>query len=162
MAVDTSKVTDRRALSFATLADVVVDAERIAASDRAGTLRRTGNWTAAQILNHVSSFMEFPFDGYPPELASPPWFVKLIMKFMKGKYLKGLPAGVSIPRIPGGTVGAVDGPIDLALARFKKAAQRMEKTPPAIPNPIFGPITHQEWVQLQCLHAQLHFSFLHP
>jgi hypothetical protein len=163
MTIDTAHVADRRALSFHTLAEAVSDAERIAASDREGTLRRAGNWTASQVMNHVAAFMEYPYDGYPPELSSPPWFVKFVLKMMKAKYLRGpLPKGVRIPKVPGGTVGVVDGPTDAAQARFRRAAERMQQSPPPMPNPVFGPLTHEEWMQLHCRHAELHFGFLHP
>ncbi|HEX2837719.1 MAG TPA: DUF1569 domain-containing protein [Phycisphaerales bacterium] len=163
MPIDTTNVTDCRVLRFESMADVLADAERIAASDRAGTLRRTGNWTAAQAMNHVSAFMEYPYDGYPKELSTPPWFVRVILKLMKNKYMKGpLPKGVKIPKIPGGTVGATDGPIDAAMVRFKKAAARLKASAPTVANPIFGPMSHEEWVQLHCRHAELHFGYLHP
>lgn len=163
MPIDTTNVTDYRTLKFSSLADVLADAERIAASDRAGTLRRTGNWTAAQNFNHIAAFMEYPYDGYPAELSNPPWFVRVILKLMKSKYMRGpLPRGVKIPKIPGGTVGATDGPVDAAVMRLKKAAERLKVAAPTVPNPVFGPLSHEEWVQLHCRHAELHFGYLHP
>ncbi len=27
-------------------------------------------------------------------------------------------------------------------------------------SPVFGQLTHDEWVQMHCRHAELHFSFL--
>lgn len=163
MAIDTKHVSDRRSLSFVSLTDAVAEADRIAASDSAGTLRRTGNWSPAQVLNHVSAFMEYPYDGYPKELSAPPWFIKVVLRIMKNKFMRGpLPVGVKIPKIPGGTVGATDGSTADAIARFKKAVDRLAKTPPAMPNPVFGHLSHQEWMQLHCRHAELHFGFLQP
>ncbi|MFO0832676.1 MAG: DUF1569 domain-containing protein [Phycisphaerales bacterium] len=162
MAVHTGKVTDRRELSFGTLADAVADAERIACAEKAGTLRRSGNWTAGQAINHVAAFMEYPFDGYPREMSAPPWIVRVLVKPLKSRYLRRLPAGVRVPGVPGGTVGAEDGPVDAAVARLAQAARRLQATAPQAPNPVFGTMTHGEWLQINCRHAELHFSFLHP
>jgi hypothetical protein len=45
----------RRALHFDTLGDVLRDVDRIVAAERAGTLRRTGNWTVGQTLGHLAT-----------------------------------------------------------------------------------------------------------
>lgn len=159
--VNTKTVTDRRALSFATMADVRAEASRILAAERAGTLRCAGNWTTAQVFNHVAAWMEYPYDGYPGK--GPPWFVKVMAKLMKkGILTKPLQAGFRLPGVPGGTYGIDDGPVDAAYERLVRATQRMEKAPPSIPNPVFGPLTHAEWQRLNIGHAELHFSFLHP
>jgi hypothetical protein len=159
--VDTKKVTDRRPLKFATLADVRADAAKVVAAERAGSLHRTGNWTAAQVFNHVAAWMEYPYDGYPGN--GPPWFVKIMGRFMKkAVFTKPMQAGFRLPGVPGGSFGIEDGPVDSAYERLVRASERMEKGPPSIPNPVFGPLTHAEWQRLNIGHAELHFSFLHP
>jgi len=37
--------------------------------------------------------------------------------------------------------------------------ERLRAGPPARPNVIFGPLTHDEWIQLHLRHAELHLSF---
>lgn len=159
--INTKSVTDRRTLKFATLADLRAEAARIIAAERAGSLRRSGNWTTAQVFNHVSAWMEYPYDGYPGK--GPPWFVRLMGRFMKrAVFTRPLPAGFRLPGVPGGTYGIDDGPADAAYERLMRACERMEKGPPSAPNPVFGPLTHAEWQRLNAGHAELHFSFLHP
>lgn len=161
--VDTSKVTDRRALNFATFAEIRRDLEALEAAHRAGTLRTTGNWKPGQVLSHIAAFMSYPYEGYPAELGTPPWLIRVILKAQKNKFIhKRMPVGVKIPGVRGGTVGADDAPFEQASARLRSAMDRMEKAPPAINNPIFGPLTHEEWMQMQCRHAELHLGFLHP
>jgi Protein of unknown function (DUF1569) len=161
--VDTAKVTDRRTLRFETFADVRRDLDALASAHRAGTLRTAGNWTPGQILSHLAAFMEYPFDGYPPELPSPPKILALLLRFMKNKYLyKGLPVGVKIPGIPAGTVGQTDAPFDDALKRLRSAIDRLNAVAPAGPNPVFGVMTHDEWKAMNLRHCELHLSFLHP
>ncbi len=160
--IDTAKVTDRRTIHFATPADVRADAQRIAAADRAGTLRRTGNWTAGQTFGHLAAWIDYPYDGYPPQLRAP-WFIKLILRFQKKKFLRGpMPTGVRIPKLADGTLATDLLPLDEGLARLLRAWDRLEKSAPPGPNPIFGHIPHEEWKTLHLRHAELHLGFLHP
>lgn len=162
MAIDTKSVTDRRSLRFNSLSDIRTDLNALEAAHRAGTLRTSGNWTPGQNVAHLANWVSYPYDGYPHSLGKPPWFVKFVMKFLKNKYLYGkLPVGVKIPNVPGGTVGADDIAFDAALVKFRLELDRLNKAPPSIPNPIFGPMTHEEWKTLHARHAELHLSFLH-
>jgi hypothetical protein len=163
MAQDTSKVADRRVLTFASFAEVGADLDRLEAAERAGTLRHTGNWTPGQVFTHLAAFMAYPFDGYPPELANPPWIIRFILKLSKGRYLyKRMPAGLKIPGIPAGTVGARDVPCAQGLAELRRHMQRLDQIAPSNPSPIFGPMTHEEWKSLNLRHCELHLGFLHP
>jgi hypothetical protein len=160
--IDTKHVTDVRTLKFASSDDVLADATRLVEAERAGTLRRTGNWTLGQTFAHVAAFMDFPYDGYPPNLR-PPWFVKALGPLLKRRFLYGrLPRGVKIPKVPGGTVGADNVPSDEGFARLKRSWARLDAAPPNVPNPVFGKLTHEEWKTLHCRHAELHFGFAHP
>jgi hypothetical protein len=53
-------------------------------------------------------------------------------------------------------------PFEQSMARMRKclariaAGERMTR-----PNPLLGPMTHDEWVRMQCGHCQLHLGFLH-
>lgn len=162
MSVNTKRA-ERRSLTFSRLSDVAAEVERLLAADRAGTLRHTGNWTPGQTFAHLAAFMEYPYDGYPASLAHPPWIVRFIMKGRKNKLLRGpMPAGVRIPGIKGGTEGADPAPTPDAGARLLRAIGRIDKAPPSIDNPIFGPLTHDEWRALHCRHAELHLGFLFP
>ena len=55
-----------------------------------------------------------------------------------------------------------------ARSRYPTEAQRksvfakLDKTPPATPNVIFGPLTHEEWKAINLRHAELHLGFVHP
>jgi hypothetical protein len=160
--VDTAKVTDRRSLRFESFKQLWTDVERCAAAERAGRLRCTGNWTFGQILGHLASWASYPYDGYPRPME-PPWFIKLILKSRKKKYLWGeMPRGVRIPRVEGGTIGTEVVSTDEGLARLRRALERLDTAPPAAPNLIFGPLTHEEWRAINLRHAELHLGFVHP
>lgn len=163
MPIDTKAVTDRRSLAFNAFADIRRDLDALEGGQRAGTLRAAGNWTPGQIFTHLAAFINYPYDGYPPELAHPPLMIRLILKVMRKKFLHGrMPAGVKIPRIPNGTMGMRDVPFDEGLGILRRALDRLEKSPPNAPNPIFGPLSHEDWMSIHKRHAELHLSFLHP
>jgi hypothetical protein len=160
--VDTANVTDRRKLRFGSPDELMADVERLVAADRAGTLRQTGNWTLGQTLGHLGSWVSFAYDGYPPELR-PPWFIRTFVPLLKGKFTKGvLPAGFRIPKVSGGTVATERLSTDEGIARFHHGWDRLRKAPPGIPNPVFGRLTHLQWIDLHLRHAELHLGFLHP
>lgn len=159
--VDTG-TAEHRKLRFQSSAQMWAEIDRIVAAARAGRLRRTGNWEAGQILNHLAAWASFPYDGYPAKL-NPPWFVRLLMKGKKKKYLyDGLPAGVRIPGVEGGTAATEPTSLDEGLARMRKAWDRLDRSPPTSPNPLFGPMSHDEWKAVHLRHAELHLGFLHP
>src|SRR5213079_583715 len=102
---------------------------------------------------------DYAFDGYPPPLH-PPLIIKMILKLRKNSFLRGpMPAGVNIPRIAGGTMGTDVLSLDEGLSRFRLAMERLRSTAPSIPSPIFGPLTHDQWIGLNLRHAELHLSF---
>lgn len=159
--IDTAKSPGFRTLRFNTLDDALAEAERLVAADRAGTLERYGNWTLGQNLSHIASFMNYPYDGYPKELGKPPAIILFLIKLRKKAFLsKALPRGFKIPKVQGGTVGVLDIPSDQALAMFRSAVERLKTAPPAVPNPVFGPLTHDEWKALHMRHAELHLGYL--
>jgi hypothetical protein len=161
--INTKSVSDRRSVRYGSVNEVLGDLDTLDAAMRAGTLRTSGNWTPAQIYNHLAAFIEYAFDGYPEGFRAPPAVVRFVMKFMKKKYCFGsMPVGLKIPRVPRGTVGQDDGPPDAAMARLRRALQRIEATAPTRPSHLFGRMTHEEWKGLNLRHCELHLSFLHP
>jgi len=159
--VDTGKVAGRRELHFATLADLVADVDHLADLDRAARLQQLGNWTLGQTLGHLAAWNNFPFDGYP--LKEPPLPIKLILRLSKRRFFRGpMPAGVKIPGIDGGTKAFEPLETDEGLHRFHRAIERLRSTPPPLPNPIFGHLSHDEWMTLALRHGELHLSFFKP
>ena len=151
---------ERRQLRFETIDDALTDAGRLAAAEREGRLQRLGNWTLGQALGHLASWANFALDGYPDSIR-PPLPVRMILRLMKNRVLtKGMMPGTRIGRLPGGTVGLEVLSTEDGLARFRAAMDRLRREPPTIVNPVFGPLTHEQWIQLNLRHAELHLSFL--
>ena len=157
-----TKSAEHRKLRFETLEQMRAEAEKIAVGERAGTLRCTGNWTAGQTFNHLATWIEFGYDGFPSSLR-PPWIVKLVIKLLKGRMLKvGLPKGVRIGKIPGGTLGIEQVSLEDGLRRLNAAIDRATKSAPTQPSPVFGAMSHQDFIRGTLRHAELHMGFLHP
>lgn len=158
--IDTRKVEGRRTLRFETPGDAVREAERLAAAEREGRIRALGNWSLGTALNHLGAWAEYPFGGYPAEVANPPWFVKAIARLMKGRFArKPMPAGMRIPTIPAGTMATEQASTEDGLARVRAAFTRLEREAPTRPNPVLGPLSHEEWRGMNTRHAELHLSF---
>lgn len=158
--IDTRKA-DRRRLRFETLAEAIAEAEALAAAEVAGGLRGVGNWSLGQAISHVAFWAELPFVGYPPEVR-PPWAMRLMMKLVKPLMLsRGMPAGVRIPGVEGGTLGADDAPAGEAATRMRRAFERLDHERPDCENPLFGRMPHCDWRRLNQRHAELHLGFFH-
>ena len=117
-----------------------------------------GNWTLGQTLGHLASWADYSYDGVPLKV---PFFVKLIMRPMKRRFLRGpMPAGRNIPKVPGGTLATEPLSTEEGLARIRRSFSRLRDEPPTRPHLLFGPLTHEQWIQLHLRHAELHLSFL--
>jgi hypothetical protein len=83
------------------------------------------------------------------------------MRPMKKRFLyQSMPAGVRIPRTPGGTFGMEVMSVDEGLDRYRRALARLKAEAPQRRHPIFGEMTHDEWIAGQLRHAELHLSFV--
>jgi hypothetical protein len=155
--IDTKRV-QRRELRFRSLDDLEAELSRIESAERRGVLRTLGNWTPGQILGHLATWVGFTYEGNP---LRPPWLIRMVLKGRKGRYLgEGLPAGVRIPKVPGGTLGTDPLPFDEGLVRYRTRLEQLRRETPVRPNVIFGPLTHEEWIRLHLRHAELHLGFL--
>ncbi len=159
--IDTAKATDRRNLRFNSIDELLADIDRIVESDKKGTLRHIGNWTAGQIFGHIAGWIDYAYEGYPTKV---PWFIRMFIRPKRTKYLReGLPAGVRIPRAEGGTYATQAYPTAEGADRLRKALRRLKSREPArYDSPAFGKLTDDERIALNLRHAELHLSFLHP
>jgi hypothetical protein len=158
--VDTAKVPGRRALRFETIDQVLADADRLIEAERAGKLRRLGNWSLGQTLGHLGTWVEYSYTGAP---LSVPFFIKWLLRLQKKKFLyTPMRAGAKIPGVPGGTLATDAMPTDQAVEKFRQAWERLRIEAPTALNPILGRLTHQEWTALSLRHAELHLGFLLP
>ena len=154
--------TQRRKLRFETIDDALAEAERLVVTEREGQLLLAGNWPLGLTLGHLATWANFAFDGYPPEVRAPAP-VRMILRLMRGRILsKGMMPGVRIRGIPDGTLGLEPRAPEEGLAELRQAFERLRTRAPRIDNPAFGRLTHEQWVQLNLRHAELHLGNLVP
>ena len=160
--VQTATSVQRRTLRFETLDAAIAEAERLATVERQGKLRRAGNWPLGQTLGHLATWAAFALDGYPPEVH-PPFPIRLVGRMMRNRILtKGMMAGIKVGRIPGGTLGLEPMDAEEGLRRLREIYARLQATRPAIANPVFGELSHGQWIQLNLRHAELHLGYQVP
>jgi hypothetical protein len=156
MAVDTTKIENRRKLHFQTIEDILGDVERL----NQGKVKALGNWSGGQILKHLSVVMNGSIDGVPTRLG---WPIRLLGRLVKGWVLtKGMKPGFQLK----GSMAEVLVPPATSwedgLQMFRHAIHRLQTETKREPSPFLGTMTRAEWDQLHCRHAELHLSFLVP
>ena len=156
MPVDTAKVEGRRTLKFNSLDDIVAELERL----NLAKLRTIGNWSPGQILRHLSVPMEWSLDGAK---VKAPLIIRFFGWFIKKRFLRNpMPAGFVLPKdtadhlVPGETSW------EEGLRILRASIHRLKSESQRHPSPFLGELTHEQWEQLHCRHAELHLSFLIP
>lgn len=152
--VDTKTVQGRRTLHFASLDEVVADAENLVASPDTTML---GNWPLDQLLTHLATAINGSIDGMP---ARAPWFIRLAAPLLKGYVLKrGMQAGFKLPKEAEPRFFPSAGSKEAALDMLRRAAARVQNERMTAPHPAFGRMTNEEWMKIHLRHAELHLSF---
>ncbi len=147
-----------RNLRFSTLHEALEDARRSAEAAQQGRLSTCGNWSPGTLFGHLAFWINAGFDGYPFKVG---FLMRQAGRLMKRQMLSKTPGrGVKIPGAPGGTFGTEVLPTDVGFAQFERAVHRLEAQAPAAPNPLLGPLTHQEWLALHTRHAEGHLGYL--
>lgn len=162
MTVDTKSV-QRRTLRLDSLDALLREAKQLVEAERSGTLIARGNWTLGQMLGHLAAWTDYPYDGYPAEFRPPPWLLRVLLKSMKKKFLtQSLPVGMRLPKVKQGTFGTELLSTEEGLRRLTRSVERLRAGPPSMANPVFGPMTHEEWTAIMLRHGELHCSFFAP
>ncbi|MFK7883841.1 MAG: DUF1569 domain-containing protein [Phycisphaerales bacterium] len=161
-----TKKAERRELKFNCTSCLKKELDAIEASHRAGTLTTTGNWTAAQCFEHCARTWNAAIDGFP-ETFKPPAPIKWAAKlFFKKKAISGqtAPAGIKPPKaVTDALEVGRDADFDEALAHLRAEIARTDAGEQfAKPSPLFGQLSHDEWLNLQLGHCQSHLGFLKP
>jgi hypothetical protein len=158
--VDTAKVTNRRQLHFSSIEEVFPEIDRIVAAENDGSLRESGNWTAGQIMGHLAAWINYSYDGFP--CHKPPWLIRMILRRMLKRYLrKGMPCGQRMRGVPDGTYGTEPLSTLEGSERLRRALKRLQSSEPArFESPGFGKMSHEQRIQLNLRHAELHLGFL--
>lgn len=157
-----STPVQRRPLRFASLDEVVRDAEGLLANG----YEKAGNWDLAQAAGHLAEWMRFPVEGFPKAPAPIRAVFWVLRKTIGRKKLltyietNSFPAGK--PTMPQ-TVPPPGGDARAAVEKLKQSVERLKGyTGEIVPSPLFGRMTKEEAVGMQLVHAAHHLSFLIP
>lgn len=150
---------ERRELKFDNLGEAIAEAERLAANE----VRTTGQHSFGQILNHLALSIEVSTGRVVA--PRPPFMMRLMTPLIKRMVInsKPLQPGVKLPA-NGEAFFWPDQEFDVAAAlqSLKAAVEYYESNGPLEKHPFFGKLTREECDQLNCRHAALHLSFVHP
>ena len=150
---------ERRNLTFQNLDEVVAEVERLAS----GEVRTTGHHSFAEILNHLALSHDVSTGRVvaPP----PPLIMKLMLPLMKRMVINSKPMkpGIKLPAKGESffwPAKSIEVPV--ALEYLKDSIQYYKTKGPLQKHPFFGKLTQAEADELNCRHAALHLSFVHP
>jgi hypothetical protein len=155
--VDTRRVRPRRQVRFQSFDEFLADAERLAERP----VRELGNWTLAQIFDHLARSMNVSVDGTPERF---PWAQRIALRLVRKRIIAhpmmpgyNVPENVAALLRPETTAGLRE-----SLWKLRSAAIRFQATSNFPPHPAFGMLTRDEYHSLALRHAELHLSFIEP
>jgi hypothetical protein len=156
--IKTAKVSGRRELHFASLGDMLADAERLCSTKPVTAL---GNWRLGRALEHLARSIEMSLDGAK---FRPPWYIRWLGPWIKNRMLtQPMRPGFQLPAYAAKyLIPEEECEMHEALAHLHSAVTRLHATTRRHPSPVFGPLTLEEWDQLHLRHAELHLSFFVP
>ncbi len=151
------KSSPRRTLHFDSIADIRNEIDELANTE----VETVGNWSFAQILDHLSNSMNACFDGFNFQA---PWIIRnTVGRLLKNRFVtKPMPAGFKLPKRGRQLLPKEQPDLDEALMRVRTALDRFDREQPSKPHPVLGSLTPEQSVQLNCRHAELHLSFVIP
>jgi hypothetical protein len=156
MPVETKKVVGRRKLDYASLEEVVADAERLSS----GPVQTLGNWSAGQIFKHLALAYNGSVDGLNMKFPLP---LVITARLFKRKLMNmPMPAGFKLPASAAEAVRPEPMSAQEGLAALRAAVERLRREPHRAKHPMFGELTADEWDKIHRTHANLHMSFLVP
>lgn len=147
----------RRPLTLRSADDVLEEIDRLQATG----YDRAGNWSLAQICQHLDKTMTGGLDGFGFKL---PWILRatvgnfLVRRIIKkGRMARFSAPKKVLPRIDGATDDLEV--IDKCRATLRRAAAAAGPLPPY---PLATKMSLDDWKQLQWIHASHHLGFLVP
>jgi hypothetical protein len=155
--VNTRRVSHRRKIRYQSFDDFLADAERLAEH----SVRELGNWTLAQIFDHLARSMNVSVDGTHERF---PWAQRIALRLLRKRIIAhplkpgyNVPENVAVLLRPETTPGLRE-----SLWQLRSAAIRFQAASSFPPHPAFGRLTRDEYHSLALRHAELHLSFIEP
>lgn len=152
---------ERRTLRLDSIDELAAEIDRLVNAQHSGHLEAAGNWTPAQILDHLAVFMEFSYEGFPFRASWPVRAASHLAKWIAWQRFVdwALRPGFRIPNPALEPDQWAD--FDVAAARLRAQVNRIRRGEPmTAPSPWEGALTQDQWIYVHLRHAELHLSFL--
>jgi hypothetical protein len=157
VAVDTRQVLNRRQLRYESFDDFLGDADGLAM----GNSRTLGNWTLAQIFDHLARWFRMAVEG--TDVRVPRWVQFILWEWRKRSLSMPSRPGVKMPSQLKSVLLPEEGlAADRCLQDLRSAVSRFRAASQFAPHPAYGQLTRDEWQQLALRHAEMHMSFIVP
>lgn len=161
MAKVNTKRASHRTLQLESLDALETELVRIESALSVGKTRTTGNWSVGQICGHLGKFVRCSYGGFD---GLAPWVVRSLAAALFKRSAMGpgaMPRGLRRPKkassmLPAAAVSDAQGMALLRgqLARIRSGEKMLQ------PSPLFGHLTHEQWVRLHLKHAGMHLGFV--
>jgi hypothetical protein len=153
--VESTRVVGRRQLHFESYEDLLADVHAM----NSQPTRQLGNWTLGQICEHLAKAIEYAVDGAP---FKAPWPLRVAGRVIKKRIIsRPMKPGFRLPKSAAEYL-PVNPDAATGIARLEAAIARYREVPSVQPHAIFGPMTRDEYDQLNFRHAEMHLSFIVP
>ncbi len=153
-----NSVIERRKLHFDSLTEALAEAERLASVE----VIAAGAYSLGQILEHLARTIDIA-SGYreAPAISLP---IRTVARLLRSRFLnKPMPSGYKLPAKSQSVFWpSQDVETEAGLQHYREAIERFNRTEPLPKHILLGNMTRPQHVQLQCRHAELHLSFVHP
>lgn len=159
-----TKTAPRRELSFGSLDELGAELDRIDAAYASGNLAHTGNWSPAEVCDHLANFWTCSLDGFPPGKLPLPLRLLGRYVFKKGAISGSQPPpGFKIPKGAEHFLPREGVTYEQGSEALRTCIQRVNRGDPYVPeSPLFGKLTSDQWTTIHLGHAGMHLSFLNP
>ena len=148
---------ERRSLSFNSLDEVVAEAQRLAS----GEVRTTGKHSFGQILEHLARSHDLSTGKLVG--PKPPLYLRLLMPLVKGMIIKDVKPGYTLPAASESFFWPdQEFEVAAALTHLKESVENYNSAGPLEKHPVFGKLSREKNLQLQCKHCAMHLGFVHP
>ena len=152
-------MAEHRTLTFKNLDEVVAEAERLAS----GEVQVSGNHSFGAILKHLALTHDITTGRV--QAPAPPWYMKYIMiPIMKPFILRDAPIkpGFKLPaKAESFFWASEDVSVEDGLAHLRESVEAYQTQGPTPKHPMFGKMSKETNLRLQCRHAELHLGFVH-
>ncbi len=149
-------MSDRRALAFERIEDVMPEVERLLAGHSTA-----GSWTLGQILNHLSTSIHLSLDPTlgPTELETSPdlargFEIRRRRFFKIGHFPQGVEVPLPIMIPPANLDDRVEADSLGEALRLLQASEGPYGT-----HPWLGPMSKQQWLDFHRMHCEHHLGF---